>query len=262
MTTDTPDQSQWVHRPKPNTQARLRLFCFPYAGGGAHIFRNWADALPDTIELCAIQLPGRGARLHEAPFRRLQPMVRELASVLSPYLDMDFAFFGHSMGARISFELARYLRKERDLVPITLFISGCRAPQLSKKGRSIHDLPEDEFIKELRLLNGTPKEVLEHPELMRLLAPIIRADFEVCETYEYSIEPPVDCPLTVFGGLQDREANPEELMAWREQATVSFRCELFAGDHFFLHSAQSRLLAIISEELNRTVEHKIRLQSA
>lgn len=241
--------NQWMTCWKPNPQATLRLFCFHYAGGGAAIFRTWSDSLPQSVEVCAIELPGRGARLRETPFTHIEPLVQNLASALFPNLDKPFVFFGHSMGALISFELTRLLRKDYNLSPVHLFISGHRAPQIPDSDPPIHDLPESAFVEELRHLNGTPPAVLENAELMQLFLPTLRADFSVVETYAYTPEPPLECPITVFGGLQDSEASCDELDAWREQTNHSFVLQMFPGDHFFLQSAQQPLLQSLYELL-------------
>src|SRR5687767_7376567 len=102
-------RDSWVVIPKPNSRAKLRLFCFPYAGGAAYIYRSWGDTLPSLVEVCAVQLPGRGTRMSEKPLSDLSQVVAEAARGLQNYFDRPFAFFGHSMGALISFELARQL---------------------------------------------------------------------------------------------------------------------------------------------------------
>lgn len=238
----------WVVYPKPNPQASLRLFCFPYAGGGASIFRKWPQCLPVAIEVCSLQLPGRETRMKEPPFTRLTPLVQAITQVLLPHLDRRFAFFGHSMGALVSFEVARQLRRQYGLSPVHLFVSGAGAPHTHQPSPPIHDLPEPEFIEELRRLNGTPEEVLEYAELMQLMLPILRADFAVYETYAYSNEPPFDFPISVFGGLQDKVTR-DRLEAWRDQTSASFSLEMLPGNHFFLHTAQLLLLQNISQKL-------------
>ncbi len=239
----------WVSWRSPNRQARLRLFCFPYAGGAALIFRTWPDSLRMAFEVCPVELPGRGKRITSAPFTRLQLLVQAIAIALLPYLDKPFAFFGHSMGGLVSFELARLLHKKYGKSPVHLFVSGCRAPQVPDPDPPIHDLPEPEFLEELRRLNGTPEAVLENTELMQMLLPALRADFAVIETYAYTPEPPLDCPITAFGGLQDREVSCDDLKAWIEQTNAAFSLHMLPGDHFFLQSAHALLLQSLSQEL-------------
>lgn len=241
----------WIAYRKLRPQARLRLFCFPYAGGGALIFRTWADGLPADVEVCPVQLPGRGTRLMEPPFTQLLPLIQALAQALLPLLDKPFAFFGHSLGALVSFELARQLRRQYGVQPVRLFVSAGRAPQLPHRGLPVHTLPEGDFLAELRRLNGTPRAVLEHEELMQIALPILRADFAVYETYVYATEPPLNCPISTFGGLRDRTVSQSDLEAWREQTSGSFSLQMFSGDHFFLTTTQPLLLRVLSQELHR-----------
>ncbi|HEX8708690.1 MAG TPA: alpha/beta fold hydrolase [Pyrinomonadaceae bacterium] len=243
--------SKWVTCYRPNPRARIRLFCFPFAGGGALTFRLWHDRLPSTVEVCAVQLPGHGNRLSEPPFDRLEPLVEALVPALIPYLDRPFVFFGHSMGALIAFELSRRLRSEFVIGPKQLLVSGRAAPQIPEAERRTYDLPEPEFIEELRRLNGTPAEVLEHPELLNLMIPILRADFAICQNYVCSPQAPFSFPLTAFGGLEDEDVSRQDLEAWREQTNAEFKVQMFPGDHFFLQTVQPLLLEVISRELER-----------
>jgi len=232
----------WVTYPKPNPEAKLRLFCFHYAGGAALSFRSWSNNLPSTVEVCPIELPGRSFRLRETPFTDIEPLIEALAPVVLPNLTKPFAFFGHSLGALVSFELARLLRKDYNQNPLHLFVSGYRAPQLPDRHPPIRALPDAQFLQELRRYNGTPEAVLENAELMELLLPTLRADFSVVETYSYNPETPLDCPITAFGGLEDWKANALDLEPWREQTNSDFSVEMFPGDHFFIHSAESIVL--------------------
>lgn len=241
----------WIVCPKPSPQARLRLLCFPHAGGAASVFYPWADELPGDIEVCAIQLPGRESRLREPPFTRLSPLVRALVQAIQPCLSLPIAIFGHSLGALVGFELARQLRRQKMPGPVCLFVSGHRAPHLPSRTPPVHQLPQEEFIAEMRRLKGTPEEVLQHTELLRLLLPLLRADFAVNETYGYTPEAPLACPIYAFGGLEDDEANYDELVAWREHTCNSFELRMFPGDHFFLYSARAPLLQAIAEDLAR-----------
>ncbi|NET07743.1 MAG: thioesterase, partial [Symploca sp. SIO2B6] len=219
----------WVICPQPNSQAKLRLFCFHYAGGGASNFRFYSDNLPSSVEVCSIELPGRGFRLKETAFTNLDPLVQAIADTILPLLDKPFAFFGYSMGTLVSFELTRLLRRKYNLNPIHLFVCAHRAPQLPDPDPHIHNLPESEFWDELRKLEGTPQEVLENSELKQLLLPTLRADFTVIETYAYAAEPPLDCPITAFGGLQDKKASYDQLNPWQEQTNAAFSLKMLPG---------------------------------
>jgi len=250
--TSTLAATPWLALPKPNPRADMRLFCFPYAGGGVHTFRAWADNLPKSVEVCPVQLPGRGARMMEAPFTQMGPLVQTAAEALLPHLDKPFAFFGHSMGALVSFELARQLRKQNSPEPSRLFVSGCFAPNIPDP-YPLHDLPDSEFLEGLRRLNGMPQEALENAELIHLLLPTLRADCTVTETYTYTDRPPLNCPISAFGGLQDHLLSRDDLDGWRQQTTASFSLRMFPGDHFFLQTAQPLLLQILSRELQGLV---------
>ena len=249
----SPAMSPWINCPKPNPGAKLRLFCFPYAGGSALIYQRWPDVLPASIELCAVQLPGRGARHAERPFARIGPLVEAAAENLLPYMDRPFALFGHSIGAIISFELARHLRRKHQLEPVRLLVSGRRAPHVPDTEPPTYDLPEPEFIEKLRQLNGTPQEVMEHAELMQLMIPLLRADFAISETYSYYEEAPLSCPISAYGGLQDTEVPRENLEAWREHTTAAFVLRMLPGDHFFINQSQSHLTWMVARELATTL---------
>ncbi|HWS85814.1 MAG TPA: alpha/beta fold hydrolase [Pyrinomonadaceae bacterium] len=239
---------------RPGAGDGVRLFCFPYAGGTTYAYRNWPSLLPQAVEVCPVELPGRGARIGEPLETRIGRLAEAMATALLPYMDKPFAFFGHSMGGLIAFELARELRRTRRPQPAHLFVSACAAPDgRDRRKRVTYNLPEPEFIAELRRLGGTPKEALEHPELMQLVLPLLRADFEACQTYEFAPEPPLDCPLTVFGGLQDREVSSEGLEAWREHTTSTFVVRRLAGEHLFIHTAQHLILRAVADELLASV---------
>lgn len=242
--------SPWLTCAKPQPQAALRLFCFPYAGGSTTIYRTWATSLPPSVEVCAVQLPGRGKRVNEDAFTRLPALTAALVVALLPYLQQrPFAFFGHSMGALISFELARQLRRSGQPAPQKLLLSGRRAPRVINDEVPTYDLPEPEFIETLHHLKGTPREVTEHPELLQLILPTLRADFAVCETYEYRTESPLDCPISVYGGLGDTEVPRQRLETWREETSGAFSLRMFPGDHFYLNNSPALLLQTLAQEL-------------
>jgi medium-chain acyl-[acyl-carrier-protein] hydrolase len=239
----------WTSYPRPNPGARLRLFCLPYAGGGASIFRTWPAGLPAHVEVIAIQLPGRESRIKEQPYTRLDQLIQTFAHVLLPLLDTPFMVFGHSMGALIGFELARYLRDEYGYVPACLFVSGQAAPQLPPSASPTHALQEPAFLERIRRLNGTPDEVFQQAELLQLVLPVLRADLTVCETYIYRPAAPLNCPISAFGGLEDATVSHGALSAWCEQTSRSFTLRMLPGNHFFLRGASNLLLQAISDDL-------------
>lgn len=235
--------------PKPNPQSRMRLFCFPYAGSTAAVFRSWPQYLPSEIELCAVQYPGRGGRIAEPLGEDVVEVMNEIYQDLQPFLKKPFAFFGHSLGALVSYEFARRLQREQQQGPFQLFVSGCSAPHVRMFDEITYDLPEPEFLAELRRLQGTPEEVLDNAELMQIMMPIIRADFKASQTYKYAPGPLLECPIRAFGGLKDDMAPREEVEAWSEHTAGSFRAQMLPGDHFFLNTSQSLLTRIIAQEL-------------
>jgi medium-chain acyl-[acyl-carrier-protein] hydrolase len=240
---------RWLAYREINPRARLRVFCFPYAGGGASAYRGWAAALPSDVEVCPVQLPGRESRLREPAYERVEPLIQALADVLALHSDLPFVFFGHSMGALISFELARELRRRGSAGPLHLFVSARRAPQVPAREENIHDLPEPQFVAKLRELNGTPEEVLQHAELMRLLLPVLRADFAVNEAYTFQPEEPLEAGISAFGGLGDVEVTRDDLAGWSVHTRGTFRLRMLPGDHFFLHTGRDLIAESMARDL-------------
>jgi medium-chain acyl-[acyl-carrier-protein] hydrolase len=239
---------RWFSARRPGPAAETRLVCLPYAGGSASAYHAWEDLTPRHVEVCAAELPGRGARMGEEPFRRLPPLVRALADALEPLLDRPFALFGHSMGGLVAFELARLLRRRGQPAPCHLFVSASPAPGTPALRPHLHDAPDEEVKARLRALKGTPRQVLENDELMALALPVIRADFAALEAYEYREEPPLEVPLTVFGGLDDRAVRPWDLQGWRGHSTSS-QLRLLPGDHFFVHDLAPELAELVASHL-------------
>jgi medium-chain acyl-[acyl-carrier-protein] hydrolase len=230
-------------------QPAARLFCFPYAGGGASIYRQWASKLPAWVEICAIQLPGREKRMREPAHTNIQVAIEEIASAIRSLLDKPFYLFGHSMGSLISFELARLLRRSGLPQPKRLFVSARGAPHIKCHHEEIHTLPDHEFLAGIQKLGGTPDEIFQHTELMELLLPMLRADFTLHETYRYIPEPPFSYPINAYCGTQDKEVSIEEMTGWQEQTSSTFKLEIIPGNHFFIHSQQDLLLKYIAQEL-------------
>jgi len=249
--------NRWLSVSAPNPQALLRLFCFPYAGGTAAIFREWHKDLPPAIEVCGIRLPGRGTRIEEPPFLDLKQLVHTMAAELRPLWEKPFALLGHSLGALIAFDLTRHLRDEYGHHAVHLFVSGSCAPNQPSEIMRPYDLSEDGFLETVRRLNGTPPKVLDHPELMKLMLPVLRADFQIAQDYKYLSGRPLNCPITAFGGSRDEEVCSDCLRAWRLETTGEFSLCMIDGDHFFIQRARSVLLQILSQQLHELTRNRV-----
>ncbi|CDG83358.1 thioesterase II family protein [Janthinobacterium agaricidamnosum] len=240
--------SAWLLR-KPGAPRRLRLYCFCYAGGSAVSFMPWQALLDPAIEVCAIQLPGRGPRLAEAPYEALPPLIETLALMTGAAGELPFAFFGHSLGALIAFELARYHQRHDLPMPRHLFVSGCAAPQHRGVSRQLHALSDDGLIDALKEYNGTPPEILAHRELMQMVLPAIRADFRLVEQYQYRASLPLNIPVTALAGRRDERIGEEEVAGWGKETSLPLAVEWYQGDHFFIHPERDAVLRRISATL-------------
>jgi medium-chain acyl-[acyl-carrier-protein] hydrolase len=209
------------------------------------MFHGWSGRLTHDVDVCAVQLPGRESRLMDPPIVRLPILIEQLSEVLLPYLDIPFAFFGHSMGALIGFEMARQLRKQGHPEPVHLFVSSCRAPQLNRIS-SWHSELDLRSIQALRHLTSG-----QAGELARLMGPTIQADLSMCEAYRYTSERPLDCAISAFGGSADPAISRDALDHWQDQTEASFRLEQFPGDHAYLEAGREALLRCINEDVSR-----------
>lgn len=238
--------SPWIDYARPSGSAALRLFCLPHAGGGAGSYRDWVAGLAPEIEVLPVQLPGRETRFFDRPFTTIAPLVGALAEALRPFLDKPFAFFGHSLGALIAFELIRHLQNE-GVVPTHLFVSGYSAPHLPDKLPPMHHLADGQFVAALQALDTMPTAVLENEELLTLLLPLLRADFAIYERYQFQAGDPIQCPITILGGKADTLVPPEMLLPWNEHTVQPGEMYLFEGDHFYLHEVPTAVWQIIRQ---------------
>jgi surfactin synthase thioesterase subunit len=242
----------WLVRPRPAFSPRLRLFCIPHAGGGPSTFRRWPPHLPADVECCLVQLPGKESRILETPVRRMEDLVGRIHAAILPLLDRPFAFFGHSMGGMVAFELARALRRAQERLPSRLFISGTRAPTMRDNDPPIGHLRDADFLAEIRSrYDAMPKDVLESRELLELVLPGLRADFELLESHVHRVEPPLDVPITALGGLEDHRVGEVALGAWAEQTCGEFEMCLFPGAHFFVQTCEAQVLRYLGSRLER-----------
>lgn len=208
-------------------------------------------SLPPWVELAILQLPGRETMIGSPMYLSMKPLVTALLPIVAPETDEPYAFFGHSLGGHVGFELSRELRNQNKRLPRGLMVSATRAPHLPSRRKNLHDLPTPQFIQELRRYGGTPEAVLQNEELMAIFLPPLRADLTIFETMHHEPGAPFDFPMAVFGGHSDHRTDPDELEAWKEHTTGRFTCEIFNGGHFYLFE-QSK--ASFSAALRQTIE--------
>jgi surfactin synthase thioesterase subunit len=225
-----------------------RLICFPHGGAGAGAYADWAGLLPPEIELVAVQLPGRQNRIAEEPFSEVGPLVTVLTHALRPVLDGPCAFFGHSGGASLAYELTKALRSRGRRGPQQLFLSGRAAPDVTGIPQ-LHDLPDDEFRAEMRALGGIEPEIAEDDDVMADLLPLLRADFGLWERYRPTPSSPLDCPITVLCGESDPRAPLAGVARWRAYTTAEFSTQIYAGGHFYFLESTAEVVSFIGRTM-------------
>jgi medium-chain acyl-[acyl-carrier-protein] hydrolase len=230
----------------------IRLFCFPFAGGTSAAFNGWQNHFGKGIELYPVEYPGHGSRGGERRLLRLELLVDDLSERLGPTLHAPFAFLGHSLGAIVAFELTRALWRRGAALPIRLFVSASRAPQIDGEP-AIHDLPDSLFLHKVIGYGGIPRDVIQQKGVLAFLLPTLRDDFCLIEEYRYQTGEPLPVPISVMGGLQDSKVPVPDILAWSHQTTRSFRSRLFPGGHFFSFDNPSVLVRDIVEDLRASV---------
>ncbi|MGW4891520.1 thioesterase II family protein [Kitasatospora sp. NPDC004240] len=236
---------------QPPGAGGVRLFCIPYAGGNPELFRAWGDLLDPGVELLAVRLPGRGRRLAERPYDDWKTLVADAFAALAPYLDRPHAFYGHSFGGRLGYELARLAAEERPGLTRRLFVSGCRSPRWPQLRPFMHELPREGFLEELRRMGGTPPEILDHPGLMRLLLPVIHGEIRLAELWEDVHGTPAEVPITAMYGERDRIDGEAATLGWAEVGGPGSEVLRLPGGHFFLETHRQDLLDVLNSRLGQ-----------
>ncbi len=229
--------------------ASRQLFCFAHAGGGPAFFRPWQASLAPDIAVRRVLLPGRDSRLDEPPVRHITELIEPLCAALEPYLDRPYALFGHSMGSVVAYEVARRFSGPSGTPPNCLIVSGRRAPGLAAGHRRLSALPDDEFLAQVGRLNGIPPEVLGEPQLVEVVLPPLRADFELAETYRPLAGHRLACPVMAYLSTGDPEIDYAEVLGWRDVTTGPFAMRVFSGDHFYLKGGRPDVLSAVREDL-------------
>lgn len=238
----------WCVRWRAVPGARLRLFCAPHAGAGAGVYRAWAERLAPGIEVVALRPPGRETRFGEPLLGSVAEMLPPLLDEIEDWLDVPYAWFGHSLGSIVAFECCRALAG-RGAPPHRLLVSGRPAPHLPARLPPFHRLPDTELAELMRGYGGTPAEVLDDPSALAVLLPVLRADLTASENYRYRPGAPLECPISVFGGEDDRFADRADVAAWGMHSRDAAVVRMLPGSHFFLHERPERILPLIVRDL-------------
>jgi surfactin synthase thioesterase subunit len=240
----------WLYCPAGRRPASARLFCFPHAGVGAAVFRQWPVGLPVELEVCGVQLPGRTSRLAEPAISSLPVLADAVAQAITPYLDIPFAFFGHSMGAVLAAEVTRTLAAGGLPLPRHLFVSGRRPPHVPDPESPLRGLSDPEFVAEInRRYGGIPPEILQNQDILAILLPSLRADIAALETHRPPPRERLGCPISALGGADDPLTPRAHLDAWRDETTGAFEVCIFPGGHFYLEAQRTAVLAKVSATL-------------
>jgi len=236
--------------PEKKSAAQIRLVCFAYAGGSSAMFMPWLKHLPAYVELVVCQLPGRGVRLCDQAYDQMEPLVQDLLQAIKDYSDKPLVFLGHSMGAKVAYELCCGLREKGLPLPVNVIISAAGAPFHQRRNAPIHHLPDPAFIDALGKLNGTPAPALDNPELMALFLPALRADFKVVETYINTSREVLNTRLTLLGGVLDETVSPAELADWNKLFIGTTAIHWFNEDHFYINRKSFAVLQQVNKVLS------------
>lgn len=230
--------------------SKIKLFCFPYAGGSAAIYMKWTKLLNNNIEVIPVELPGRGKRFVEPLSENINEVVNDIFNFIVKHLDgTPYALFGYSMGSWIAFELIRKIKSHGHNSPIHAFFAAKEAPHIKRKSKNLHKLPTDEFSNEILKLGGTPREIFENEELRDIFITILKADYKIVETYNFTAHSsPLDCNITVFSGKED-EYKTEDIMGWQELTKKGCTIHTFDGGHFFIHDKLHDVVSIVNKTL-------------
>lgn len=228
---------------------RIRLFCLPYAGGSSFAYRSIENFISSEIDMCSIELPGHGARINETARDRIEELIPQIAYGIEDHLDIPFAFFGHSMGALLAFELSHYLESHFQKKADYLFLSAMRAPHLPSKFPSMGSLSQKDFLERVKQLGELPENIIQSPEMLDMFLRIMRVDFALCENHLMSPRMPTSVPIFAFGGDQDSFAKPEDVEKWEQYTKGLFQFKLFPGGHLFCKAAGKEIAETINQIL-------------
>lgn len=241
------DRDLWIRHYLPAPDAATRLVCFPHAGGSASFYVPVSRALSPAVDVLAIQYPGRQDRRTEPCIEDIGELADRVVDVLPAWHDRPLAFFGHSMGATLAFEVARRLEAS-GLVVAGLFVSGRRAPSRPRT-ENVHQRSDEHLLDELKKLSGTDPRLFGNDEVLRMVLPAIRSDYKAAETYRFQPGAKLTCPIFAFVGDNDPKVTIGEARSWEDHTRAEFTLQVFTGGHFYLGEHQSAVLSAIRERL-------------
>jgi surfactin synthase thioesterase subunit len=245
----------WQLRLRPGVAHRTEVVCFPHAGGAASLYRPLAGLLDAELPVTAIQYPGRHDHRREPLITTIAGLADGVYRALDPARRGPMAFLGHSMGAVVAFEVAQRMEHELGEGPVVLFASGRRAPSRPRPS-TVHLLDDDGLVAEIAAAGGTDPRLLDEPELLEMILPVVRADCRAIETYEYVPGPPLRCPIIALSGDDDRSVRVDEAQAWADHTAGRFELRLFPGGHFFLNAHLAEIVAVVGEHVLTATESR------
>jgi surfactin synthase thioesterase subunit len=228
----------------------INVFFLPFAGGSKYSYSTFTRDVPDIINVIPLDLPGRGSRYSETLVPDAELLAEDILEQIKDQLDKPYAIYGHSMGSLIGYILCRKLEEGGYNMPMHLFFTGCVAPSTIARERKRHLLPKQEFLNDLRMLGGSPDEILENEILMEFFEPIIRSDFQAIETFVYKERPPMDVPITIINGDLEYRV-PPQVLGWQKETHRKMEFSRLPGTHFFIFGHEQELLEMIAAKLMR-----------
>lgn len=234
---------RWPVQPTP----KLRLVCFPYAGGSSTIFSEWSDLLGDDYEVTAVTLPGRGVRIGERPHETWSSLLRDIQNQISSLLDAPYALFGHSFGGRIAYEVSQIVGNSTP--PIATLISGCRSPDFPQNQPLMHLLSDEEFLTAVDVMEGTPKAILDNQDVMRIMLPTIRSDMKLSETWTQRHSVKIDTPIHVLLGSEDKIETPKSVEGWEQCTASNYGFHEMSGGHFNIDENPRAFIRVLKKIL-------------
>lgn len=226
---------------------KINLFCLPYAGGNKYSYAGFQKFAPPHIELITLDLPGRGKRLNEACLTHAVKMVADILPIIREKAGDPYAIYGHSLGSLLAYLVTHKIVEENLPRPQRLFLTGRGGASVKRTDPPRYLLPKEAFSEALREMGGMD-DVLESEELMEFFEPILRADLQAAETYEYQEITPFDVPLTVMIGNQE-EITVEEANAWQKETTQPIDLHILPGNHFFIFDHEQEIMRLIGQQL-------------